>query len=92
MRPAVLRNGSPALAVLGTAVVVALPWEGVDDVRWVAALGNHPDTRYTRLVVVGGDEARHHAWQSVGATATMASVRPEVLHTLLSRSLGITSR
>lgn len=94
----VVRDPVRALAEIGLhcaganlldAVVVALPWEGIDDMRWVSALSNHPDTRYTRLLVVGGDEAQHRAWQSAGVTATMSSLQPEVVDTLLSRSLGI---
>jgi excisionase family DNA binding protein len=70
-------------------VVVEFPREGVDDTRWVAALGRHPDTRYTRLVVVGGDEARQGAWHAAGATATMPSMQPELIEPLLSRALGV---
>lgn len=76
-------------ASLLDAVVIALPWEGIDDARWVEALSNHPDTRYTRVVVVGGDEAKHQAWQAAGVTATMTTLQTEVVDTLLSRSLGI---
>lgn len=39
MLPAVLRNGSRALAVLGTALVVALPWLACDPPRRAAPIG-----------------------------------------------------
>lgn len=48
MRPAVLRNGSRALAVLGTALVVALPWMACDPPRRPTPIGQRFTDNFDR--------------------------------------------
>lgn len=71
------------------AIVVALPVEGVDDQRWVRAVSHHADTRYSRLVVIGGTEDDQLAWQGLGTTATVNHNQLDLLRTVLEKSLGL---
>lgn len=72
------------------AIVATIPTPGVDAARWIAALTRHPDTRYSRLVIVGGDAESQRAWQSLGVLATLSSPDVDVLGTLLEKALGLT--
>ncbi len=54
------------------AIVVALPAAGVDDVRWVRAVRSHPDTKYGRVVVLGGET--QSAWKMVGGNFARAKM------------------
>ncbi len=74
------------------AVVVALPAPHVDDQRWLAALLNHPDTRYTRILTVGGDAAQHQRWQQVGVVATVEPDALEQVSPVLEQVLGLVRR
>ena len=71
------------------AVVVALPVDGVDAQAWVRAVRSHPDTRYGRLVVLGGDAAQQRAWQALGVAATLDAGRVSLVRTVLERALGV---
>lgn len=71
------------------AIVVALPSGGVDDVRWIRAVRRHPDTRYGRVVVLGGDTAQQRSWQSLGVSATLDVERVGLVRTVLERALGL---
>lgn len=76
-------------ASLVDAVVVALPAAGVDDAAWVSALQQHDDTRYTRLVVVGGSDDQQRRWQSLGATTTLHPDSLDLVSVVLEKSLGV---
>ena len=87
-----------ALAEIGTlsagagmldAVVVALPVPGLDDQRWIRAVRSHPDTKYGRVVVLGGDAAQQRSWQALGVAATLDAGRTNLVRTVLERALGI---
>lgn len=71
------------------AIVAVMPPTGVDPARWITALARHPDTRYTRLVLVGGDPAAQRAWQALGVLATVDPDDIAVLSTLLDKALGL---
>jgi hypothetical protein len=71
------------------AIVVALPAPGVDDVRWLRAVRSHPDTKYGRVVVLGGDAAQQRAWQALGVAATLDASRVALVRTVLERALGV---
>jgi CheY-like chemotaxis protein len=76
-------------ASLIDAVVVAFPVTGVDDRRWVHALARHPDTRYTRVVVVSLEDAHRKDWQDLGAIATVERQSIEQVAPVLEKALGI---
>lgn len=76
-------------ASLIDAVVVTLPSEGVDDRRWIQALSKHPDTRYTRVVVVTGDDADRKAWQDLDVIATVRRNAIEQVAPVLEKALGL---
>lgn len=87
-----------ALADIGTlsagagmldAVVIALPVPGLDEQRWIRAVRSHPDTKYGRLVVLGGDAAQQRSWQALGVAATLDAGRTNLLRTVLERALGL---
>ena len=71
------------------AIVVALPAPGVDDERWVRAVRAHPDTKYGRIGVIGGDAAQQRSWQALGVTATLDVGRASLVRPVLERALGI---
>lgn len=71
------------------AVVVALPAEGIDDHRWLRAVRSHPDTRYGRVVVLGGDPAQQRSWQALGVAATLDAGRASLVRPVLERALGV---
>ncbi len=70
------------------AVVVQFPPE-VDGERWIRAVQRHPDTRYGRVVVLGGTPSQQALWQASGATATLDTSRVGLLRTVLERALGV---
>ena len=76
-------------ASLVDAVVVTFPVEGVDDKRWIAALGSHPDTRYTRAIVVSMEDAHRKDWQDLGAIATVQRNSLEHVAPVLEKALGL---
>jgi hypothetical protein len=71
------------------AVVATFPVEGVDDRRWIHALSRHPDTRYTRVIVVSAEEAHRKDWQDLGAIATVQKDSTEQVAPVLERVLGL---
>lgn len=71
------------------AIVAAMPAPGFDAAGWIAALARHPDTRYSRLVIVGGDAEAQRSWQSLGVLATLSPRDVDVLGTLLVKALGL---
>ncbi len=74
------------------AVVVALPAPNVDDGRWLGALLRHPDTRYTRIVTVGGDASQQRRWQEVGVVATVEPDALTQVTPVLEQVLGLLRR
>jgi hypothetical protein len=71
------------------AVVVSFPVQGVDDRRWIHALARHPDTRYTRVIVVSLEDAHRKDWQDLGAIATVQRNSLEQVGQVLERALGL---
>jgi len=71
------------------AIVAVMPVAGVDAARWISALTTHPDTRYSRLVVVGGTAEAQRHWQSLGVLATVDPGDIDVLGSLLDKALGV---
>lgn len=71
------------------AIVVSLPSPGVDAARWVKAVRSHPDTRYGRVVVLGGGPEEKRAWQALGVSATLDASQLDLLRTVLERALGL---
>jgi hypothetical protein len=71
------------------AVVVGFPVEGIDDRRWIHALARHPDTRYTRVIVVSMEDAHRKDWQDLGAIATVQRDSLEQVGQVLERALGL---
>jgi hypothetical protein len=95
----VLTDPVSALAEIGTqcaganlvdAVVAAFPAEGIDDRRWIQALVRHPDTRYSRVVVVSMEDAHRKDWQDMGAIATVQRNSLEQVAPVLEKALGLT--
>jgi excisionase family DNA binding protein len=74
------------------AAVVSLPAPGVDDQRWLEAILHHPDTRYTRVVTVGGDASQKHRWQAAGVVATVDPESLEQVGPVLDQALGLLRR
>ena len=74
------------------AVVVSLPAPGVQEDRWLSALLRHPDTRYTRIVVIGGSEAQQRHWQELGVLATVQRENLDQVTPVLEKALGLTAR
>ncbi|MFO0652852.1 MAG: helix-turn-helix domain-containing protein [Polyangiales bacterium] len=74
------------------AAVVSLPAPRVDDQRWLEAVLRHPDTRYTRIVTVGGDSAQKHRWQAAGVVATVDPDAIEQVAPVLDQALGLVRR
>ncbi len=74
------------------AAVVSLPAQRVDDQRWLEAVLRHPDTRYTRVVTVGGDSAQKHRWQAAGVVATVDPDAIEQVAPVLDQALGLVRR
>lgn len=72
------------------AIVASMPTPGCDAAGWIAALARHPDTRYSRLVIVGGDAEAQRSWQALGVLATLSPRDVDVLGTLLAKALGLT--
>jgi hypothetical protein len=62
-------------ASLLDAVVVEFPRSGIHDARWCASVREHPDTRYSRLVIVGGDAEAQRSWQSLGCARNAVAAR-----------------
>lgn len=52
------------------AVVVSLPAPGVDSTKWLEALTRHPDTRYIRIVALGGTPDEREMWNRLGLLAS----------------------
>lgn len=73
------------------AVVVALPAPRVEALRWLEALRRHPDTRYSRLLVVAGEGLEQNALHSAGAACTVGASEANLLPELLKRLLGQTA-
>ncbi len=73
------------------AVVVALPVDDLDERRWIAALLRHPDTRYTRIVTVGGTSSQRQAWQNLGVAATVMTDAHTQVGAVLDPMLGVTA-
>ena len=71
------------------AIVVSLPAPGVDAQRWIRAVRSHPDTRYGRLVVLGGSPVEQRAWQALGVSATLDVANVDLVRTVLERALGL---
>lgn len=71
------------------AVVVTFPVDGIDDRRWIHALTRHPDTRYTRVVVVSAEDAHRKDWQDLGAIATVQRNSLEQVAQVLEKALGL---
>jgi hypothetical protein len=71
------------------AVVVSLPAEGIDDQQWIRAVRSHPDTKYGRVVVLGGDASQQRSWQALGVAATLDAGRAALVRPVLERVLGI---
>jgi|GEM_PF-399185 len=71
------------------AVVVSLPAEGIEDQQWIRAVRSHPDTKYGRVVVLGGDAAQQRSWQALGVAATLDAGRASLVRPVLERVLGI---
>jgi hypothetical protein len=71
------------------AVVASFPVEGVDDREWVHALARHPDTRYSRVVVVSLEDAHRKDWQDLGAIATVQRHSVEQVAPVLEKALGL---
>lgn len=71
------------------ALVVAFPVAGVDEDRWLRAVARHPDTQYTRVVVVSLDDSRQRAWHDLGAIATVNPDSLEQIAPVLERALGL---
>jgi Helix-turn-helix domain len=71
------------------AVVVSFPVDAVDDRRWVRALAQHPDTRYTRVIVVSLEDAHRKDWQDLGAIATVHRNSLEQVAPVLEKALGL---
>ncbi len=74
------------------AAVISLPSPQVDDQRWIEAVLRHPDTRYTRLVTVGGDASQKLRWQSAGVVATVDPESLEQVGPVLDQALGLLRR
>ncbi|MEI8254622.1 MAG: helix-turn-helix domain-containing protein [Deltaproteobacteria bacterium] len=94
----VLHDPVGALAEIGAqcsganlidAVVATFPVEGLDDRRWVAALGRHPDTRYSRVIVVSLEDTHRKDWQDLGAIATVQRQSLEQVAPVLEKALGL---
>jgi len=77
-------------AGLVDAAVVSFPLDDIDDVAWIRSLSSHPDTCYTRLVVVSATPEKHKVWQDLGAIATVSRSTPEQIPAVLERVLGLT--
>ena len=71
------------------AVVVSLPADGIDDQQWIRAVRSHPDTKYGRVVVLGGDASQQRSWQALGVAATLDADRAALVRPVLERVLGI---
>jgi phage terminase Nu1 subunit (DNA packaging protein) len=74
------------------AAVVSFPAARVDDQRWLDAVLRHPDTRYTRIVTVGGDGPQKHRWQTAGVAATVDPNAIEQVGPVLDQALGLVRR
>jgi hypothetical protein len=71
------------------AVVASFPADGVDDRRWVHALARHPDTRYSRVIVVSLEDTHRKDWQDLGAIATVQRQSVEQVAPVLEKALGL---
>lgn len=71
------------------ALVVALPAPGIDADRWLRAVAQHPDTQYTRVIVVSLSEPRDKALHELGAMATVNPDSLEQIAPVLERALGL---
>jgi excisionase family DNA binding protein len=88
-----------ALAEIGTrsaganhidAVVVCLPVTNIDSERWLSALSRHPDTRYTRIITIGGDATAQQRWRELGVAATVDASKLEHVAPVIEQMLGLT--
>ncbi len=71
------------------AVVATFPVEGLDDRQWVHALARHPDTRYSRVIVVSLEDTHRKDWQDLGAIATVQRQSLEQVAPVLEKALGL---
>jgi hypothetical protein len=77
-------------AGLVDAVVLTLPATGVDPERYLRALTDHAETRYSSVVVIADGASEHEAirWQQAGALATVFDGDTTRVATVLARALG----
>jgi CheY-like chemotaxis protein/phage terminase Nu1 subunit (DNA packaging protein) len=74
------------------AIMVSIPTRGVDFEAWLRAVRQHPDTRYSLVVTIGGDAAQKHRCQELGVTATVSSETVEQTLPVLEQALGLVRR
>lgn len=73
------------------AVIVALPAAGLDSERWIRALAQHEDTRYTNIIALVRGESQEDVqrWQKAGVLATVFEEDKSQIAMVLERALGV---